>query len=219
MVGFFYSLRTAALPFLFIFNTDLLLINVDFLHGLFIFVVATVAMLLFAAATQGWFIVKCKAWEIVALLLLAFTFFRPGFWMDMIVPPWIETKPAEITKALEATPEGEFVRLMISGKDNVGNPREWVVRLKVGGQPNGAEKLKALGIKLRQDGDKTIIDDVGFDSPAKKVGLDWDQEISQVLQPSDQPSKYWMYLPALILLAGVVLLQRARRPKAAAAAA
>ena len=219
MVGFFYSLRTAALPFLFIFNTDLLLINVDFLHGLFIFVVATVAMLLFAAATQGWFIVKCKAWEVVALLLLAFTFFRPGFWMDMIVPPWIETKPAEIAKALEATPEGEFVRFQISGKDAVGNPREWVVRLKVGGQPTGEEKLKALGIKLRQDGGKTIIDDVGFDSPAKKVGLDWDQEITQVLQPSDQPSKYWMYIPALIVLGGVVFLQRARRPKEAAAAA
>ena len=33
-VAFFYSLRTAALPFLFIFNTDLLLINVDWLHGI-----------------------------------------------------------------------------------------------------------------------------------------------------------------------------------------
>ncbi|MDX1606747.1 MAG: TRAP transporter permease, partial [Candidatus Competibacterales bacterium] len=33
LVAFFYSLRTALLPFLFIFNTDLLLIDVDFLHG------------------------------------------------------------------------------------------------------------------------------------------------------------------------------------------
>src|SRR5690606_1938064 len=54
--AFYYSLRTAALPFLFIFNTDLLLINVDFWHGVLIFFVATGAMLIFAAATQGWLI-------------------------------------------------------------------------------------------------------------------------------------------------------------------
>ncbi len=64
VVAFFYSLRTAALPFLFIFNTDLLLINVDWLHGIFIFIVATVAMLLFAAATQGWFLARNRIYEI-----------------------------------------------------------------------------------------------------------------------------------------------------------
>ena len=53
VVAFFYSLRTAALPFLFIFNTDLLLIDVDWIHGLFVFITATVAMLLFAAAHAG----------------------------------------------------------------------------------------------------------------------------------------------------------------------
>ena len=76
-VAFFYSLRTAALPFLFIFNTELLLIGVDVIHGIFIFIVATVAMLLFAAATQGWFLARNRVWESVALLLLAFTFFLP----------------------------------------------------------------------------------------------------------------------------------------------
>lgn len=58
LVAFFYSLRTAALPFLFIFNTELLLIGVNWGQGLFIFVVATIAMLLFAAATQGWFLAR-----------------------------------------------------------------------------------------------------------------------------------------------------------------
>ena len=55
VVAFFYSLRTAALPFLFIFNTELLLIDVTWVQGIFVFIVATIAMLLFAAATQGWF--------------------------------------------------------------------------------------------------------------------------------------------------------------------
>ena len=55
-----------------------------------------------------------------------------------------------------------------------------------------------------------LIDDVAFDSAAQKAGLDWDQEILQVRQPADQPSKYWIYIPVLLILAGVVLMQRRR---------
>ncbi len=210
VVAFFYSLRTAALPFLFIFNTDLLLINVDFLHGIFIFIVATFAMLLFAAGTQGWFLVRNRIWETVALLLLAFTFFRPGFWMDMIVPPFLDRAPTELARAAETTQAGDDLRLMISGTDQVGNKRDWMVLLRVGDEKTGDERIKGLGLTLRKDGDKVMIDDVAFDSKAKKAGLDWDQEIIDVLQPNDQPSKYWIYIPALLLLAGVILVQRRR---------
>ena len=61
--AFYYSLRTAALPFLFIFNTDLLLIDVTFLQGVLIFVVSTIAMLIFAAATQGFMITRNRWYE------------------------------------------------------------------------------------------------------------------------------------------------------------
>jgi len=44
-VAFFYSLRTAALPFLFIFNNQLLLIDVGWAEGIMVFVIATIAML------------------------------------------------------------------------------------------------------------------------------------------------------------------------------
>ncbi|WP_193188875.1 TRAP transporter permease [Nisaea sediminum] len=209
-VAFFYSLRTAALPFLFIFNTELLLIGVDFIHGLFIFVVATVAMLLFAAGTQGWFFARNKAWETALLLLLAFTFFRPGFWMDMISPPTVDRPVTELAQAFAETPEGEKMRLRINGVDEVGNPRSWVVLLPVSGAATGEERIADAGLTLRQDGDKVLIDDVAFGSAAKEMGLDWDQEIAVVLQPVDQPSKYLMYIPALILLGGLVMIQRRR---------
>ncbi|MCF3630879.1 TRAP transporter permease [Thalassospiraceae bacterium LMO-SO8] len=218
-VAFFYSLRTAALPFLFIFNTDLLLINVDVLHGVFVFITATLAMLLFAAATQGYFLTRSKIWETALLLLLAFSFFRPGFWMDMISAPYIDHKPAEMATAFENTPEGEKIRLMIAGKDEVGNPREWMVVLPMGPAASGAERIKAAGITLREDDGKVLIDDVAFGSEAKKVGLDWDQEITHVLQPADQLNKYWVYLPAFLILCLVVLAQKARIRKTSAQAA
>lgn len=218
-VAFFYSLRTAALPFLFIFNTDLLLIDVDALHGVFVFITATLAMLLFAAATQGYFLTRSKIWETAILLLLAFSFFRPGFWMDMVSAPYIDHKPAEMATAFEKTPEGEKIRLMISGKDDIGNPREWMVVLPMGPAASGDERIKAAGITVREEDGKILIDDVAFGSEAKKAGLDWDQEITHVLQPADQLNKYWVYLPALLILGLVVLAQKARIRKTSAQAA
>jgi len=80
ITAFYYSMRTAILPFLFIFNTQLLLIGLSGpLHLILTVVSATVAMLVFAAATQGFFLVKSRWYESLALLLITFTLFRPGF--------------------------------------------------------------------------------------------------------------------------------------------
>ena len=214
LVAFFYSLRTAALPFLFIFNTELLLINVGWGQGLLVFVVATVAMLLFAAATQGWFLAKNRFYETIALLLIAFTLFRPGFWMDMVSPPYSEEAPSEIAQAAADTAAGEELRLRVAGVNDLGDPIEFVAILPIGEGASGEEKLEASGLVFRQDGDKMIIDDVLFDSAAQSAGLDWDQEVLRVLKPVSQPTKYLMFIPALLLLALVVFLQRGRNGRA-----
>ena len=209
-VAFFYSLRTAALPFLFIYNTELLLIDVGWAQGIFVFVVATIAMLLFAAATQGFFIAKSRFYESIALLLIAFTLFRPGYWMDMISPPYAEVAPTEIQQAADDTPVGEYLRLRISGLNELGDPIEFVALLDIPEGATGEEKLENAGLVFRTDGDKMIVDDVAFGSPAADAGLDWDQEILRVLKPESQPSKYLMFIPALALLALIVFLQRGR---------
>lgn len=211
-IAFFYSLRTAALPFLFIFNTDLLLINVDVFHGVFIFIVATVAMLLFAAATQGWFLTKNRIWEGLALLLIAFTLFRPGFWMDMLVPPYNDRPASELAMAAENTPQGQPLRLRIAYLDAFGAPSERTVELPLPDGASGEERLAKAGLELVETDGKTMIDNVAFGSPAEAVGLDWDQQITLVRTPTEQPTKYWMFLPALALLGLVVWGQRRRAP-------
>jgi hypothetical protein len=210
VVAFFYSLRTAAQPFLFIFNTDLLLINVGWGQGIFVFIVATVAMLLFAAATQGWFLARNRVWESAALLLIAFTLFRPGFWMDMVAPPFEQVPPTEIEQAFMGVEPGQDIRLTVDGLNAVGDPVTFTAVVPVGEGDTGADRLFASGIEYIQNGDEVVIDNVAFDSPAQAAGLDWDQKITQVLRPVPTPSKYWMYIPALLLLAGVVWLQRRR---------
>jgi hypothetical protein len=210
LVAFFYSLRTAALPFLFIFNTDLLLIDVGWIQGIFVFVVATIAMLLFAAATQGWFLARNRIWETVLLLLVAFTLFRPGFWMDMVAPPFEPVPPAQIEQAAMDVAPGQELRLRIDGLNAVGEPVQFTALLPVAEGETGADRLFNSGLELIQNGDQVIIDNVAFDSPAQAAGLDWDQTITDVRRPVPQPSKYWMFIPALLVLAGIVWMQRRR---------
>ncbi|MBK8908698.1 MAG: TRAP transporter permease, partial [Rhodospirillales bacterium] len=210
-VAFFYSLRTALLPFLFIFNTDLLLINVDFLHGILIFVVATIAMLLFAAATQNFFLVRSRIYESVLLLLVAFALFRPGFFMDMIYPPYEEVPPQDFAEALMARPVGSELRVRVAGFDLIGEPREFVTLVPVPEGGTGEERLAALGVELIEDDGKVMIDAVEFGSPAEEAKLDFDQEILEVRAPAYQPPKELIFIPALVVLAVVYLMQRARR--------
>lgn len=211
LVAFFYSLRTAALPFLFIFNTDLLLIDVSPAHGVLIFIVATLAMLIFAAGTQGFLRMKNRWYESLLLLLVAFSLFRPGFWMDLLHDPYREVAPAELARALGDVEADSSLRLRIQGEDAVGNPRIFTVLLPVPEGESGEERLTRLGIELLQEGERTLIDQVGFGSPAAELGLEFDQQILSVSAPTERWLKELMWLPALAVFALVWLLQGRRR--------
>ncbi|MFI8746522.1 TRAP transporter permease [Pseudomonas sp. NPDC077186] len=216
LVAFFYSLRTAALPFLFIFNTDLLLIDVDFWHGVLIFIVATIAMLIFAAGTQGFFLVRSRWYETLLLLLVAFTLFRPGFWMDMLHDPYRDVPPAQLAQALDGVADGSQLRLRVRGEDAVGDPREFSLLLAVPDGASGEERLAKLGLNLYEEGDKVLVDSVAFGSLAADAGLEFDQQILNVRAPTDRWMKELMWLPGFMLFGLVVWLQRRRRlPQAA----
>ena len=209
-VAFFYSLRTAALPFLFIFNTDLLLIDVGWIEGIFIFIVSTIAMLIFAAATQGYFFARSRIYESILLLLIAFSLFRPGFWMDMLIPPFKEAAPTELLQVAEELEPGQELRLRIEGVDDVGNPRSFVAILPLGEGANGEERIMNAGLELLEQDGAMLVDGVSFDSPAEAAGLDFDQQIVNVLVPRWQPWKQLMFIPAFALLVLIIWMQRKR---------
>ena len=213
-VAFFYSLRTAMLPFLFIFNTDLLLIDVGWFEGIIVFIVATTAMLLFAAATQGWFLTRNRLWETLALLLIAFMLFRPGFLMDRISPPFAESSPGEFINTLADLETGSEIRLRILGEDEVGRERSFVAPIIVGEGSSGEEKLESMGIELLTGDDGSlIVDGVAFDSPAEQAGLDFDQIIQTISIPQSSLPKQLMYIPALLLLWLIWKAQSGRRSR------
>jgi hypothetical protein len=212
--GFAYDIRTAILPFIFIFNNELLMIGIgSWLHLVIVVFGAVVAMLAFAAATQGWFMTKSRWWETIALLLVAFTLFRPGYFWDRLYPPLTEMPAIQLVEVLDTFPDGERLRFTLKGEKDDGSEYFKTVMLKVGNEPTGVEKLRGLGITTRDEDGKVIVDMVGFSSAAEKARIDFDQEIVNIQLVADRPNKEWMFIPALLLLALVSILQRRRAAK------
>lgn len=83
--GFTYDIRTAILPFMFMFNTDLLLHNITSIpYAALVFLTSMLGMFAFAALTQGFMIVK-NNW-LDSLLLLSATFL---LLMPRIITGWL----------------------------------------------------------------------------------------------------------------------------------
>jgi TRAP transporter 4TM/12TM fusion protein len=87
--GFTYDLRTAILPFIFLFNTELLMIAGVGANGAilwinnplklaWVFLCSLAAMLAFVSLLQGHFADRCRWWERLLLLTLCILLFRPG---------------------------------------------------------------------------------------------------------------------------------------------
>ncbi|RDB42818.1 DUF3394 domain-containing protein [Halomonas sp. DQ26W] len=209
--AFYYSLRTAALPFLFIFNTDLLLIDVGWLQGIVIFIIATIAMLIFAAGTQGFMIARNRWYESILMLLVAFTLFRPGFWMDMIHDPYQPVPPAQFVQAMGEVDDGSQLRVRIAGEDAFGDPLVTYILVPVPRGETAEERMQELGMELWIEGDQAMVDFVEFGSLAADLGFDFDQEIIEVSAPVDRWAKEWMWIPGFLVFGLVVLLQWRRR--------
>ena len=209
--GFAYDMRTAILPFIFIFNTEILMIGIgSWFHLIVVVTASIIAMLVFAAATQGYFFTRNKIWETLALLLIAFTLFRPGFFWDMVYPPYIERSAAGIEELVGKMSPGSQLRMVVQGEDMHGKSYTRAVMLTVGSEPTGKDRLQGIGVETRNEGGRTFVENVAFASAAEKAKIDFDQEIISLWFETDRPAKQWMFLPALILLAFVVTIQRKR---------
>ena len=76
--GFIYDLRTALIPFMFVFNPDLILHNINnFFLAILIFVMAVFGCFAFANFTQGWFLTRMKWWEFPIMFVVSILFFDP----------------------------------------------------------------------------------------------------------------------------------------------
>ena len=210
--GFTYDIRTAILPFMFIFNTELLMIGIgSWFHLVTVVITAVIAMLVFAAATQGFFLTKSRFYETIVLLLVTFTLFRPGFFWDKVYPPFEEKPGTQLVQIVENLEPGSMLRLKIKGENMKGKEFTKAMMLSVGNAKSGIERLSEIGFEVRTEDEKVLVDNVMFGSNAEKMGVDFDQEVILVQMPSKRPPKQLLYFPALGLLALIYVLQKRRR--------
>ena len=209
--GFIYDIRTAILPFMFIFNTQLLLIGINSPWELLLTIFSALgAMLVFAAATQGFWLTKTKWYETVGLLLIAFLLFRPGFFWNMAWPEYQQHPGSAIEQQVMTVESGKELRLRVGGEDFTGKYREKTLLLPVGDETSGIDRLYTMGLELIESEGKTIVDNVSFASPAEAAGIDFDWEILNVETLNDRPPRQLMFIPALLLLLGIALMQKRR---------
>lgn len=215
--AFFYSLRTVALPFVFIFNTDLLLIDVTLVEGIIVFIVASVAILIFTAGTMGWFVTKNTIVESILLILIAFALFRPGFLMDRFQPPFEISAPTQLVEVLGNAEEGSEIRVIVSGPDfDTAEVKETTIVLPATGAADGEARLAALGLSVFAEGDMLLLEEPFPGTTYFETMSNFDfygdapMQITEVKAPADQLPKELMYIPALLLLAAIAFLQRGR---------
>jgi len=209
--GAVYALRTAVLPFVFVFNPMLLLIDVrGWFEFALVFFSATAASMVFSAATLGWFHSRCKWWEIVLLLAGCFALFRPNFFMDRLYAPYAEVPAKEVFRVAGELREDDRLVLLIEGTNVEGEDVRKTVAVQLGAPGEGRRRLAEAGLTISALGPEVRVSAVKFGSRAKKSGFEQGFKVAAIKVPTDRPSEHWVYIPALALIAFLWFLQRAR---------
>jgi TRAP transporter 4TM/12TM fusion protein len=221
--GSVYALRTVILPFVFVFNPALLMIDV---HGWFevalVAAASTLASLVFAAATIGWFRIKMTWWEIVLLLAATFVLFRPDWFMDRITPEYREAPASQLMQVVRTLPEDDRLVLVIKGTNIEGDDITKTVAVQLSTPPAaddaGARKrLSDAGLSISGFGEMQTVSSVRFGSRAAKARIEQGYEIAAVKVPTDRPNAHWFYVPGVLLVLLVWLTQGWRRRRGAMA--
>ncbi|HPO19914.1 MAG TPA: TRAP transporter permease [Rubrivivax sp.] len=210
--GALYALRTVILPFIWIFNPQLLLLDI---HGagelVRVVLASTLATLMFAAVTMRWFRIQCRWWETALLGLAVLLLFRPDFFMDQLTPPTREMPAAQVFDIARDAPADATLAMILRGTSLEGDDITKTVAVQLGAAgADGRKRLAEAGVQLVPLGDAVQVGAVKFGSRARRGGFEPGWDVAAVEVPSGAPSPHWFYLPALALIA-LVWRQQGRR--------
>ncbi len=204
--GFIYDIRTGLLPFMFIFNTQLLMIGIDNTFEFILVVVTAIAgMLLFAAATQGYWLARNKWWETILLLLFTFLLFRPGYIYDKIQEPYKNIPGKEIFKVADKMKAGERLEFVVSGETIEGIQRKYTFALPLAEGKTGKARINETGFQLD---DMFGPMEVAMMLPGhnkqvaamKQAGVDSGWVIDSVRVPNERLPKQIILIPVFIIV-------------------
>ncbi|OZI36480.1 C4-dicarboxylate ABC transporter [Bordetella genomosp. 1] len=209
--GVTYALRTAILPFMFVFNPMLLLIDVSSMSELVLVVAsATLASLTFAAATMAWLRVRCTAVEVLALLLVTFMLFRPDWFMNHLGDPLRSLPGSALARTAAELPDGARLVAVLRGMNIEGDELTKTVAVALPALEAapadplaaGRQRLAEAGLTVMALGDQVQIGGVRFGSRAQRAGWEQGWDVLEVKVPDEARwSAFWVFVPALAILA------------------
>jgi len=207
--SFLYDIRTAILPFVFIFNHELLLIGVTSIwHGIMVFVVSLIAVLCFASATQGWLMIRTNIVERLLLLVVMTGLFRPDLFLNQIYPDFASVNVGAFVLDELQVKKGLKVRVHTTWETEYGDR----FRLFVLTAPGGPAGQKSFGIKLAKDGGRHNVGYLAITGPAAKAKMDFGDIVTAIdVEQTGRPPKELVYPIVLSTLAGIFWLQVRRR--------
>lgn len=197
-----YALRTVILPFIWIFNPQLLLIDVHDAWELIRVVAAcSLAMLVFGAVSMNWFRVKNRLWESLLLSVAVILLFRPDLIMNQLRPPLEAREVSSIYEVVHHASDDSRLVFVIRGMNLEGADVTKTLALNLGvGADDGRKRLSSAGIQIMTLGGQSQISAVRFGSQAQKAGFEQGWDVVSIMVPAERPTPHWFYLPALLMV-------------------
>ena len=196
--AFWYELRTAILPVVFIFNNELLLIGIENIwHGLMVLVTSLLAILIFSSATQGWFVNKLRWYEIIIFIIISLSLFRPGYILDKFYPEY-EYSQLQLNnlKSINLKTDRD-VHIKVTRRTEYGDRYKLFIIKKDSFSKNYS--LKDYGINVVDQEGRMTIDTLKWNSLAKKSGIETGDVISEFkIENLDRPNKAIIYPFSLV---------------------
>ena len=77
------------------------------------------------------------------LLLIAFTLFRPGFWLDQVHPPYVENPPDKVFEVVGNAPDNGVLTFVVSGPDfDTGETTSTTLLVPLGDRAEAIKRLE-----------------------------------------------------------------------------
>ena len=109
------------------------------------------------------------------------------------------------------------MRVQIEGTTLEGKDVRKTVLLPLGAEGDGAQRIAKAGLSTTALPDRVQVMAVGLKSPAAKAGFEQGFNVTGIELERPRPAREWLFVPALLLLAGIMWRQdRRRRPAAKA---
>ena len=195
-----YSLRTGILPIVFLFNHELLLIGIEsFWHALVVIITSLVGILVFTAATQGWFINKLRWYEIIVFLFIALSFLAPEFILNKFSPKYNQQQlSAKKIQSLYFEPDKE-VHIKMTRRTEYGDRYKLFVIDK--GTFEEDFNLENYGLILTEKENNLIVKSLDWKGLGKKSGIEVGDIINNFkIENLERPNKAVIYPFAAFIL-------------------